>query len=685
MSKRFLTPISGSTASFTNVVNAASFVGDGSGLTNLPNTITTSSYVAVGKLAADQSITTTTDTLISFVDDIDPQSWWDASTKRFTPNISGYYNIAISVWWSSGTASTNQYNAQIRKNGNTFAIFQNQVVTNTGLSQGGSRIVYLNGSTDYIDFTAYNGDSSSRNIQYGGNGQGTWYTATLLASGGVSNVGVTQIVAGTNITISPTSGSGIVTINSTGGSSTGSAFTNISASGTASVNTLRVYGTSASGSLTTTRDAVINSLTIGTGSSNSTTNTVFGLQAFSSNVTGTSNVAIGDRALFSSSTGGSNVAVGAQALFNGYQALLANISGISNIAIGTQALQTTSATHNIAIGTTALSNSTTGGRNIGIGFNAGAGITTGSNNIAIGYLAYNSGGGEGENNVVIGANAGTAITTASGNTLLGYGAGRLLNSGSWNVIIGNNSGTSIADSTNNIILSDGAGNIVLTASGISKAVNIPGSLTASVLVGDGSVPSTGSTGQVLIKSSSATYSGSWSNPSFGFLPLVSNNYYMSQKGTTTGLNGTASTLFFSPIFIPNSVTINQMSFYATTITTSGSIRLGIYNDLNGSPSTLVLDAGLVAFTVALANSVTVSKVLTPGWYWLCGVLISGNATFFGYSPTGNMHEQRRGTVIGQNPHAFWSASFNSASLPGNVTGSVTSSSAGGFCVMVRAA
>ena len=38
-----------------------------------------------------------------------------------------------------------------------------------------------------------------------------------LNSGGTSTTGVTQIVAGTNVTINPASGTGVVTINSTGG------------------------------------------------------------------------------------------------------------------------------------------------------------------------------------------------------------------------------------------------------------------------------------------------------------------------------------------------------------------------------------------------------------------------------------------------------------------------------------
>jgi hypothetical protein len=150
----------------------------------LAPSVVASSYVAAGKLSSDQTIASNTnDVLISFVDDLDPNNWWNATTKQFTPTIAGYYNVSLHAWWTAAGVTTNQYNIQIRKNGSTFAIFQNQTVTGSGSSQGGSRIVYLNGSTDYVDFTAYNGDSSTRSLQWGGAGQGTWFSASLVTAG----------------------------------------------------------------------------------------------------------------------------------------------------------------------------------------------------------------------------------------------------------------------------------------------------------------------------------------------------------------------------------------------------------------------------------------------------------------------------------------------------------------------
>lgn len=164
-----------------------------------PSAAITATDVAVtGKLSGDQTIASNTnDILISFVDDLDPRGWWDPTAKQFKPDVAGYYNIALHAWWTAAGATTNQYNVQIRKNGNTSAIFQNQTVTGSGTSQGGSRIVYLNGSTDYVDFTAYNGDPSTRSLQWGGAGQGTWFSASLLTVGvGAQGTQGTQGVQG---------------------------------------------------------------------------------------------------------------------------------------------------------------------------------------------------------------------------------------------------------------------------------------------------------------------------------------------------------------------------------------------------------------------------------------------------------------------------------------------------------
>jgi hypothetical protein len=146
--------------------------------------LTPSDYVVQGKLSANQSISANTDVIIQFVDDFDPQNWWNASTYQLTPTIAGYYNIFVGVWLDNPGVTNNQANIQVRKNGNSFVIVQNPLNNVTGQAFEASKIVYLNGTTDYIEFTIFQGSTGSVNILQGtANGSGTWFSASLIVGG----------------------------------------------------------------------------------------------------------------------------------------------------------------------------------------------------------------------------------------------------------------------------------------------------------------------------------------------------------------------------------------------------------------------------------------------------------------------------------------------------------------------
>ena len=102
------------------------------------------------------------------------------------------------MWWTIAAVTNNQNNIQIRKNGSTFVISQTQTLSGNGYSQNATKLVYLNGSTDYVDFTAYTGNSSAQSLQWGGNssGQGTFFSAALMTTG----VGATGAAGATGAT-----------------------------------------------------------------------------------------------------------------------------------------------------------------------------------------------------------------------------------------------------------------------------------------------------------------------------------------------------------------------------------------------------------------------------------------------------------------------------------------------------
>ena len=124
-----------------------------------------------GKLTTSASILKetdgqVTDTIIPFVPDIDPNGWMaNDGNHRFQPNILGYYLINAYLNLSPSTQSiTGQINLQMRKNDSTFGIFFTDLPIVTAQTVGGSKIVYLNGSTDFVTFTGYTSDSSNNQI-----------------------------------------------------------------------------------------------------------------------------------------------------------------------------------------------------------------------------------------------------------------------------------------------------------------------------------------------------------------------------------------------------------------------------------------------------------------------------------------------------------------------------------------
>lgn len=139
-------------------------------------------------------------------------------------------------------------------------------------------------------------------------------------------------------------------------------------------------------------------------------NTAYGLDSFSSNLSGADNTAFGVDSLRLNTTGGNNTAVGKTALYNN--------NGSFNTAIGFISLElNTSGERNSASGYGALSVNTSGFRNTAIGMFSGNGNITGDNNVFVGYGANPLVGGL-TNAIAIGSGA---IVSASNTMVLGNG------------------------------------------------------------------------------------------------------------------------------------------------------------------------------------------------------------------------------------------------------------------------
>jgi len=178
-----------------------------------------------------------------------------------------------------------------------------------------------------------------------------------------------------------------------------------------------LYKLDVSGNTRISGDTLINGITAGKGGGDILTNTAFGRNALSSNVTGTLTSAVGSGALTSLTAGTANIAFG-------HNALTSLIDADYNSAMGQGALNSlTGGTSNSAFGGSALGGLISGVSNIAYGNNAGRylsdGVTplTGANtSIFIGTNSRSSVQGTFSNQIVIGA---TAVGLGGNSTVIG--------------------------------------------------------------------------------------------------------------------------------------------------------------------------------------------------------------------------------------------------------------------------
>ncbi len=167
----------------------------------------------VHKNGTNQTLTTSTDQLLTWnTKQIDTYDNFNTSTGRFTPTLAGHYLIQLSIGCNN-LANTNACVSIIRKNGTPYAIGSTRspnfdVVTNA------SAIIYMNGTTDYLDANGY---SEATNAVIIGNSTHTYFEGSLLASGNglVSGTGVSSLSALTDVALASPATGQVLTYNGT--------------------------------------------------------------------------------------------------------------------------------------------------------------------------------------------------------------------------------------------------------------------------------------------------------------------------------------------------------------------------------------------------------------------------------------------------------------------------------------
>tara|TARA_R110000796_G_scaffold4416_1_gene17105 strand:- start:288 stop:827 length:540 start_codon:yes stop_codon:yes gene_type:complete len=133
--------------------------GSGTFTSNLPASVSNTPAFNV-KLSSNQDVSSDTTTVVAFnSEQVDTDNAFNTTTYRFIPQTAGKYFIAFTIYAltvSAGNANLQSITANIRKNGSN----ETQVVQdyNSSFIRQGcattTSVIDMNGSTDYIDFTA---------------------------------------------------------------------------------------------------------------------------------------------------------------------------------------------------------------------------------------------------------------------------------------------------------------------------------------------------------------------------------------------------------------------------------------------------------------------------------------------------------------------------------------------------
>lgn len=238
-------------------------------------------------------------------------------------------------------------------------------------------------------------------------------------------------------------------------------------------------GTVTTPNLVVNNDATINGLTIGKGTGNVSSNTVFGYQAGSGTPTySDSNVFIGYQAGLLNTGGRENVFIGYQAGRN-YTNAGDPIENGLNVFIGSlSGLNTTTGISNTFVGQKSGVNNTTGSYNNFIGVHAAHSFTSGDHNIVFGKSFDNgtASGITGDFNVIVGDGVGGVSGAKSRNSIFGYGSGGAMTASVSNSMFGYRNGVTLSTGSNNTLLGYQSGYNITTG---SNNINIGSNVTVA--------------------------------------------------------------------------------------------------------------------------------------------------------------------------------------------------------------
>jgi hypothetical protein len=182
---------------------------------------------------------------------------------------------------------------------------------------------------------------------------------------------------------------------------------------------------------------------------------------------------------------------------------------------------------------------------------------------------------------------------------------------------------------------------------MDEEVELSSPVAGEVLVYDGDkwvndvagLPTGGTTGQVLAKTSASDYDTAWSvppndAPGFQWWTGYPSGFRFSTQSYHNAIASramVANQIYYIPIWIASTIVVDLIEAYWFAIST-GLGRLGIYDatGADGLPGALIVDSGDLALDVAGDKSVVINETLQGGrWYWLASTQnLNGNMQGF---------------------------------------------------------
>jgi len=150
--------LNGSNNTFSNISLTTAVTGilpvanGGNGVSSLPT------FSVVKSPASSQSVANSTATKVTWGGEI-----WDNTnafaSDRFTPQVAGYYDLNVAILFASSGAYT--YQLYIYKNGSVEKVIAS---INQAQTASGNCLVFLNGTTDYVEVYVWQNSGGSVNI-----------------------------------------------------------------------------------------------------------------------------------------------------------------------------------------------------------------------------------------------------------------------------------------------------------------------------------------------------------------------------------------------------------------------------------------------------------------------------------------------------------------------------------------